>query len=298
MRPNFFLVGAAKSGTTALYRHLREHPDVFLPEVKEPRFFAHDPGDRTQYGGPGAQALVDSVVKDPAEYEALYAGANGETAVGDASPAYLPSPGAAARIRAAVPHARIVAVLRDPVERAFSHFVDNVQSGWEPERDFDRVLALRERREAERWWRKWNYVGHGFYGEQLQRYFDAFERDRIRVYLYEELQSDPRALVADLLEFLGVDPSVELDVSGRHNVSGVPRSERVQRLLGARSPVRRALKPLLPSSARRRLRTGVERRNMHKPEMSASARATLRETYRADVERLEALIGRDLSAWR
>jgi Sulfotransferase family len=296
--PNFFIVGAAKSGTTALYRYLRQHPDVFLPDVKEPRHFAYDPDDHTEYAGPRAHVLIDSVVKDRARYEALYAGVNGERALGDASPAYLVSPIAAGRIHQAVPEARIVAVLRDPVERAYSNFVDNVQDGWEPERDFDRVLALQEQRRRENWWRKWDYVGHGFYADQLQRYYDTFDAQRMRVYLYEDLQADRRGLVRNLLGFLGVDPSVELDVSGRHNVSAVPRSERVQNLVGGRGVLKRTVKPLLPAAVRRRLRSGVERRNLHKPEMSAEARATLREIYREDVERLESLIGRDLSAWR
>jgi hypothetical protein len=296
--PNFFIVGAAKSGTTALYAYLRQHPDVFMPEVKEPRFFAHNPDDRTRYAGPRAHVLIDSVVKELAQYEALYARVSGERAIGDASPAYLPSPIAAERISDTVPDARIVAILRDPVERAYSNFIDNVQDGWEPERDFDRVLALQEQRRRERWWRKWDYLGPGFYAEQLQRYFDTFDPKRIRVYLYEDLQADRRGLVRDLLGFLDVEPSVELDMSGRHNVSGLPKSERVESLLGGHGVLKRAVKPLLPAGAGRRLRSGVERRNVHKPKMSSQARETLRAIYREDVERLEGLIGRDLSAWR
>jgi Sulfotransferase family len=292
--PNFFIVGAAKSGTTALYRYLRQHPDVYLPDVKEPRFFSYDPDDRTRYAGPRAHELIDSVVKDQAAYEALYEAANGERAIGDVSPAYLPSPIAADRIRAAVPDARVVAVLRDPVERAYSHFLDNVGSGWEPETDFERVLDLREQRRRERWWRKWDYVDNGFYAAQLERYFEAFERDRIRIYLYEDLRADPLDLVTEVLRFVGVDPSAELDVSGRHNVSSVPRHRGVQRLLSAPAPVRGALRPLVPG----RLRSRIRRGNLHRPEMSPVARARLRETYREDVDRLEALIGRDLSAWR
>jgi Sulfotransferase family len=292
--PNFFIVGAAKSGTTALYRYLRQHPDVYLPDVKEPRFFSYDPDDRTRYAGPRAHELIDSVVKDQNAYEALYAAVNGERAIGDVSPAYLPSPVAAGRIRAAVPEARIVAVLRDPVERAYSHFLDNVGSGWEEETDFERVLDLRDERSRERWWRKWDYVDNGFYAAQLERYFDRFEREHIRVYLYEDLRADARAVLTDLLGFLDVDPSVELDASQRHNVSAVPRSRALHRVLSAPAPVRGALKPLVPT----RVRTRIRRGNLHRPEMPAVARARLREVYREDLERLEALIGRDLSAWR
>jgi Sulfotransferase family len=296
--PNFFIVGAAKSGTTALYRYLRQHPDVYMPDVKEPRHFAYDPEDREPYGGPGAQDLIDSIVKDRAEYEALYADVNGERAVGDASPAYLTSPVAAGRIHDAVPGARIVAVLRNPVERAYSHFLDNVQSGWEPERDFERVLDLREMRARERWWRKWDYVGNGLYGEQLQRYFERFPPQRIRIYLHEDLQRDRPGVLRDLLGFLEVDPSAELDLSRRHNVSGVPRNALVASLVSGPNPARRLLKPLLPARLRTRIRADVERRNLHRPEMPAAARSRLIEVYREDVERVEALIGRSLASWR
>jgi hypothetical protein len=296
--PNFFIVGAAKAGTTALHRYLRQHPEVYLPDVKEPRFFSYDPGDATRYAGPGAQKLIESAVKDLATYESLYEGVTHEKAVGDASPAYLPSPVAARRIHQTVPDARIVAVLRNPVERAYSHFVYNVHTGWEDEKDFERVLALREQRERERWWRKWDYVRNGFYHEQLSRYYDAFQPDRIRVFLYEDLVADPEGLVAQLLGFLGVDPSVQLDVSGRHNVSGLPKSEHVNRLLSEPSALRGAARQLLPEGLRGRIRSEIGRRNLSKPEMSARARALLCEVYREDIGRLERLIDRDLSSWR
>jgi hypothetical protein len=295
--PNFFIIGAGKSGTTALYRYLRQHPDVYLPDVKEPRFFAHDPDDQTVYAGPNAERLMDSVVKDLPAYESLYEGVTREKAVGDASPAYLSSPVAARAIRERVPDARIVAVLRDPAERAYSQFIDNVRNGWEEERDFERVLALRHRRELERWWRKWDYVGHGFYHRHLTRYFEAFEPQQIRIYLYEDLDRDSRAVLQDLLHFLEVDPSVGLDVSARHNVSGVPRNQRLGRLLSDPNPARAALKALLPAGARARLRSRLESGNLHKPAMSAEARAQLAEIYAEDIKRLEALLDRDLSHW-
>jgi hypothetical protein len=295
--PNFFIVGAAKAGTTALYRYLRQHPEVYLPAVKEPRFFSYDPSDATRYAGPGAQELIDSVVKDLATYESLYQGVTHEKAIGDASPAYLPSPVAARRIHQSVPDARIVAVLRNPIERAYSHFVYNVHTGWEDEKDFERALALTEHRQREHWWRKWDYVRNGFYHEQLSRYYDVFQPDRIRVFLYEDLVADPQGLVAELLGFLGVDPLVQLDVSGRHNVSGLPKSERVNRLLSGPGPVRGAAKKLLPQGLRTGMRSRLERRNLHKPEMSPRVRALLRDVYREDISRLERLIERDLSGW-
>jgi hypothetical protein len=298
MLPNFFIVGAAKSGTTAVFRYLRQHPDVYLPDRKEPRFFSYDAADRTRYGGPRAERLIATIVKDQTAYEALYSRTNGERAIGDASPSYLPSPIAAGRIRETVPDARIVAVLRNPVERAYSHFLGNVRNGFEPETDFERVLALREQRQRERWWRKWDYVGNGFYGEQLQRYFERFDRERIKVYRYEELRDRPNTLMQDLLGFLGVDPSVELDVSGHHNVSAVPKNERVQWLMSRRSPLRRVVRPLLPGPLRRRLKADVERRNSHRPDMPSGARAQLVEIYGDDIARLEILLGQDLSSWR
>src|SRR6185312_3684389 len=168
--PNLLIVGAAKAGTTSLHALINRHPAAFMSELKEPRFFAYE-GERPEaFGGPDAHILISSIVKTRSEYERLFAGVTDERVVGESSPAYLYSPVAATRIRETIPDAKIIVVLRDPAERAYSHWVDNVGSGWEPVHDFARALDLYDERCRQNWWRKWDYIGHGYYAEQLERY--------------------------------------------------------------------------------------------------------------------------------
>lgn len=296
--PNFFLVGAAKSGTTSLYRYLQNHPDMFLPTEKEPRYYAYDDETSNDFDGPNPEDLIRSIVKTETEYQALFSAANGVHAIGEASPAYLYSRVAARRISTAHPKARIIAILRDPVERAYSHFLDNLGKGWEPCEDFVEVLNEQRNGKRANWWRKWDYIGHGHYYRQLERFYQVFPSDQIRVYLFEDLTSDTPALLRDILTFLGVDPSIDLETTRIHNPSGVPRSHLMNDLLGTQNPVRTTLKWLLPSGLRERIRQTFTDMNRHKPELPKEARQTLRELYADDIYRLETLIGRDLSAWK
>src|SRR5262249_19186614 len=160
---------------------------AFMSELKEPRYFAYEGECPEAYGGPGADSLITSIVKTRDEYERLFAGVTDQPVVGESSPAYLYSPVAAGRIQETIPYAKIVVVLRDPAARAYSHWVDNVGSGWEPVHDFAAALDLAEERRRENWWRKWDYLGHGFYAEQLKRYLERFPCEQIKVLLFEDL---------------------------------------------------------------------------------------------------------------
>jgi Sulfotransferase domain len=290
--PNFLIIGAAKSGTTSLYYYLKQHPDVFMSPVKEPNFFAvegKEPGFRSRggYKPPGEKTTLE-------EYEALFAGVTGEKAIGEASPMYLRNPEAPARIQHHVPEAKLVAVLRNPVERAYSAYLMVVRNERE-ERDFARAL---ERGEAS----NLGYVQAGFYHAQLSRYYELFDREQIRVYLYEDLKEDPTGMVQDVFRFLEVDDSFAPDVSLRHNTGGVRRSGAlygaVHSAIMRPNPIRQALKPLLPERVRKRVYEGVRERVLREaPPLSVEQRRKLVELYREDIVKLEGLIGRDLSGW-
>jgi hypothetical protein len=288
--PNFLIIGAAKSGTTSLYYYLKQHPDVFMSPVKEPNFFAvkgKEPGFRNRggYKPPGEKTTLE-------EYEALFAGVTDEKAIGEASPQYLRNPEAPARIRHHVPEAKLVAVLRDPAERAYSAYLMQVRNERE-KRDFARAL---EKKEAANW------VQAGFYHAHLLRYYELFDREQIRVYLYEDLKEDPAGMVQDIFRFLGVDDSFVPDISLRHNAGGVRRSGALYRAVHIAvmrpNPIRQALKPLLPERLRKRLFEGLRDRVLHKaPPLPVEQRMELVELYREDILKLESLIGRDLSGW-
>jgi hypothetical protein len=296
--PNFLVIGAQKSGTTALYHYLRQHPQVYMSPVKEPHFFVFENKDVDYRGPRDREILSQMVVTEIEAYSKLFGGVTDETAVGEASAGYLHSPEAPGHIRRHAPGAKLIAVLRDPAERAYSSFLHMTRDGREPLDDFEHALEVEEARIRDNWAPIWHYKRAGFYRPQLERYFEAFGRGRIRVYLYEDLREDPLGMLRDVFSFLGVDDDFRPNVSLRHNVSGVPRSRALHGLLGRSHPLKSAVKPFVPEVARLRLVTSLRNHNLSRPSpLSPRIRGRLIENYREDILRLETLIGRDLSGW-
>lgn len=288
--PNFLIIGAMKSGTTAFYYYLEQHPQIYMSPVKEPDFFCIEGQERPD---------GDSVT-DIAAYRDLFKNISGERAIGEASHCYLYEPKAVERIKYYVPGAKLIAVLRNPVDRAYSHFLHMVRNGTEPLSDFAR--ALQEEETGAHQNRKFqDYVGRGLYHGQLKRYFDTFDRDQVKVYLYEDLSNSPIATLRDAFRFLGVDNSFVPDVSLRRNVSGHPRYRILDGLLRRPNPVKHTLKIYLPAKWRWRLSKtfdDLKTRNLvEPPPIQEEVRRQLIRVYREDVLKLEELIRRDLSGW-
>ena len=169
--PNFLIIGAMKSGTTALYYYLEQHPEIYMSPVKEPNFFSSQ-----------EQENAADAVTHIGSYQHLFRGVSGEKAIGEASHSYLYDPRAAAEIRSYIPGAKLIATLRNPIDRAYSHFLYMVRSGTEPLDDF--AQALREEEvgiHKERTFQ--DYIGRGLYYDQLERCFGTFPREQVRAYL-------------------------------------------------------------------------------------------------------------------
>ena len=288
--PSFLIIGAMKSGTTALYYYLEQHPQIYMSPVKEPNFFCS--GQQEDSDGTSVTRL--------GAYQDLFRGASDEKALGEASHCYLYEPGAVARIRQHVPNAKLVAVLRNPVDRAYSHFLHMVRNGAEPLTDFAR--AIREEEAGALPGRRFqDYIGRGRYYEQLKRYFDAFDRKQVAVYLYEDLSNAPINTLQEIFRFLEVDDSFVPDVSLRRNVSGYPRYRTLDGFLRRPSSVKDALKVYLPARLRWRLSKAFDdlktRNLVNPPAVPWEVRRQLIAVYREDIVSLQRLIQRDLSGW-
>jgi Sulfotransferase family len=294
MLPNFLILGAQKSGTTALYYALSKHPQVFTSAVKEPRYFADEAKALAAAAGPGDGETT--MTASLADYEALFAGAGGAVARGEASPAYLYDEGAPAKIAALIPEAKLIAVLRNPVERAYSNFLYLVREGREPLHDFGAALAEEKTRRANGWSTAWCYKDKGFYGSQLERYLRHFDREQIHCILYEAYDKDPEPEVRDVYRFLGVDEDFSQDLSVRLNVSGLPKSKGLQAVSRRSRRLKWMIDPLLPDRLRRGL-LDAQNKNLSRPPLPADVRAQLIEEYRPDVERVAELTGLDVSGW-
>ncbi len=290
--PNFLIIGAAKAGTTALYHYLKEHPEIYMAPQKEPKFFALE-GEKLNFRGPGDQNNINkSTITDIESYRELFQGASNQKVIGEASPLYLYSPKAPERIRHYIPDTKLIAILRDPVERAYSGYLMHISEGRETARDFAEALREEEMRIRNNW--GWgHYASVGFYHSQLKRYFDNFNHHQIRVYLYEDLKTNSISLLQDIFNFLNVEESFVPDISIRHNITGIPKNTILQTLIQSLKPLNPVFKLVLPANLRQNIKTQI----LVKPQLPPEIRKQLIEVYREDILKLEELIQRDLSKW-
>jgi hypothetical protein len=294
--PNFLIIGAAKSGTTALYSYLKQHPQVFMCPMKEPKFFAHE-NKGPEWCGPGDEAYRATTVTGIAKYMSLFHFASDAVAVGEASTQYLYMPGVRERIKRYIPDTRLIAILRNPVEVAFSAYLHKRRDGHEPLPDFEAALADEERRIRENWSPIWHYKRRGIYYPHLSAYYEAFDPAQLRVYLYEDLCADPRGLLTNIFSFLGVQEAFSPDILIHPNRSGLPRSRALHSFLTGDGKAKRLLKRNLNERAYARAHETLVRWNLVKPELPPRVRRQLIEYYRDDVSKLQTLLRRDLSSW-
>jgi hypothetical protein len=310
--PNFFLAGAPKTGTTSLYHYLRQHPDIYLTAVKEPCFFATEmrPDNFSRQfavsmrqsslnllkylDGPMSGHNPGGIITDWNRYLELFKNVTTETAIGEASACYLWSAKAPANIHAQIPNAKIVVILRDPVERAFSQYLQYAAGGLLT-RGFRQHVDLCLRNNAPIFGLLSPFLEYGLYYEQVKRYLDLFSPPQVRIYLYEEAWRNPQQLLRDLFCFLGVDVQVEVDTSVRSLQRRAPKWTSMQYLL-RKSGLLPVVKRLLPASFQEHLRAALFRQKSSL-QLDPKDRQYVIEYYRDDIQNLSNLLGRDLGAW-
>ena len=292
--PTFLIIGAPRSGTTALYEGLKAHRDVFLPTLKEPLFFLRDQRAHRLYSPAGA-APADQAIATWEDYVALFKEGASLPARGDASTLYLYDAHAAQRIADRLPSVRMIALLRDPVSRAYSQYSLHRLRGTEPLPSFEDALAHEPARILGRWSPFWLYRDVGRYAGQLNRYFKLMGRERLLVLLQEDLAQRPTETYLRIFRFLGI-PAERAAVPELRsvNASGQARNELAAHLVRSRSPWVRAARRILPAAARRQLRGLLTK---PAPEMAPATARELRAFYRDDILETSRLLGRDLSHW-
>lgn len=297
--PNFLVIGAGKAGTTSLDQYLKQHPQIYVSPVKEPNFFALE-GEKVDFRGPGAEKLINSwSVTDIESYRALFKDVKDEKAIGEVSPLYLYSPQAPDRIKHYIPDVKLIAILRHPAERAYSAYLWLFGQEREKIKDFAKAIEAEESRIQSNWEWIWHYKNLGFYHTQLKRYYDRFDRQQIKVYLFEDLKNNGNSLIEDLYEFLEVDKIYMPDTSMKYAYSVIPpKNQALQNFLTQQNPLKEFIKSLLPANIRKPLAAKVYRKNMAQSlKISKEMRQQLIEVYREDILKLQELIQRDLSSW-
>lgn len=308
--PNFFVIGAAKSGTTSLHRYLDEHPDIHMSCIKEPHFFCRDiqTGNfseiyrksvdfdlKTYLARSKREKRHIAHVLQKEDYLSLFRDVRKEKAVGECSTGYLYSEVAAKEIRKAVPHAKIVMVLRNPVERAFSHYLADLRMGTVAAGTFGEALEFDFNRKRKGWGVSSLYVEIGLYYRQVKRYLDVFPEESVKILFFEDFRDDPGKAMSELYAFLGVDRNFTPNLAIRYNSALVPRWRGLFRLIELSGVKRMAKKSLSPGwiEGLRPLMFINGDRLKPTPEEVRYASAFFRD----DISLLSELLGKDLSRW-
>ena len=297
--PTFIFIGTGKAGSTSLYYYLNEHPEIFMSPIKETNFFSYE-GGRPEFNGPGdSNSLAHkTTITHIEEYQKNFQGVTTEKAVGEVSPSYLYVPQAADRIKKYLPEVKLIAILRHPVDRAYSNFQHRINLGVEPLTDFSQAIAEEKTRIENNWAPTWHYIEQGFYYSQLKRYYDLFDRRQIKVYLFEDWLSDRLVLIQDIFKFIGVDDTFVPNVYTKYNLSGTPKSKLLNNFLNQQNIVKTVLKKVIPTQMRSQLAANLQSKNLQKlPRLSPSLRQELTQLYREDILKVQQLIDRDLSNW-
>jgi len=295
--PNFMVIGGAKAATSSMATYLVQHPDVYMSPVKEPHYFSSLDG-RFFMEGPHDRQLYKGQIHTTAEsYASLFADAGQCRAVGESSTTYLSTPGTAVRIKQTLPQVKLVAILRNPVERAYSCYMHLVRDGLEDARTFEEALAAEPERILRRWDRFWHYKELGFYKRQLEEYYEHFPRENIKLFLYDDLRRDVHAVLREIFLFVGVDPMVRIDTSNKVNVGGIPVDVWYHRLTAKKNLLKTAVKYFLPPRWRAEWKEKIVARNLHRPPMRPETKKMLQAVYREDILALQELIQRDLGKW-
>jgi Sulfotransferase family len=297
--PDFFVAGAPKAGTTALHAALARHPALYLSPVKEPKFFLTDGPPPTQ-GGPGDARTYREHIWRRSDYEALFRAAPAGALRGESTPFYLYNHDAQARIKALIPAARLIVILRDPVERAHSNWTHLWSAGLDPIDDFVAACAAEEERIAAGWADFWRYIQLGLYGRQLEHLYSVFPREQVLVFRYRSLVADPARLLDVVCDFLGVQQGILTEVP-RENVTAHPeptgRHRSLSRLLRAGSAVTSRLPGHPGSSAIERLERHLQADAQPRQPLTWDQRQVLIPRFEADIRLLEQLTGEDFSDW-
>ena len=297
--PDFLVIGAPKAGTTALHAALSRHPGLYLPPIKEPKFFLTDGLPPTK-GGPGDALTYREHVWRPADYEALFAPAPPGTLRGESTPLYLYDRAALGRIRDTIPQARLIVIVRDPVERAHSNWAHLWSAGLEPVGDFVRACGEEERRIAAGWASFWHYTGLGRYGEQLQDLFTLFPREQVLVLRYRRLVDEPAQTLDLICAFLGVEPEVLADIP-RQNVTSHPEPTLGHRTLSLAQRAGSAVGSVIPGLTATTL-TGpleryLQRHSRERQPLSWEQRQELIPRFELDIKLLENVLGESFRDW-
>ena len=295
-KPDFFVVGGSRCGTTSLHHALTHHPGIYVPPDKSPNYFTAE--DMADYPGSAAMAAMKGhSVTTEAEYQALFTPARDGQLLGEVSPVYLQSIHTAGRMAQYSPTARIMAILRDPVDRAFAHYVGRRRDGLEARSRFEETIAGELADPRHRPVAFNCYLAIGRYAHFLQPFYNAFPAERIKLLFFDDLVRDPVAVLQDLFGFLGVEPLGDRLPLEQKNRGGIIRNPLLRAVWTRTALLRAGLRRHLPGAIRDSIGK-LFLSDMQRPTLDPALRDELRGYFADDLRELEILSGRPLDGWR
>ncbi|MGY1672292.1 sulfotransferase [Geodermatophilus sp. SYSU D00710] len=301
--PQFVVAGAPKAGTTALHAALATHPGLYLSPVKEPKYYLTDgrPPPRSGQRGPGDAHSAREWVWRREDYLRLFDGAPPGTVRGESTPFYLHDRAAQRRLAADVPGVRVVVVVRDPVDRAWSNWVHLRADGLEPEADFRTAVELEDARVAAGYAPFWHYRGLGRYGEQLRDLFAVLPRSQVLLLRYRQLVDGPRETLDRVSDFLGVERGVAHTVPPENvkpYVCDTPRYRALSRVVRAGAALGAHAPPQVWRQVSRPLLAALHAGRAPRPPLPVEVRHEVLVPLLPDIALLEELTGESFDDWR
>ncbi len=309
--PTFIVVGANKGGTTSIYHYLKQHPQVYLSPIKEPHYFSKDIDislfnrefaqnklqDIQKYvDGDMSQEYHAAFVRDWEQYQKLYKNVKDQPAIGELSTSYLYSHVAAQEIYNALGKIKIIICLRNPVERAYSHYRMNLWTGNSNEFDFYKALQNDFHHDPKVWGNAHLYVEIGQYYEQVKRYLDVFGRENVKVIFTEDLKKNAGQVIKELYEFIGVNSNFNPDTSTKYNEVYMPKYKNLTWFLN-KTGIRPFMKRFSPRFIKKLVVNMFYKTKSDKGDITPEAKQFLLEQFSNDVALLSKLLDKDLSSW-
>ena len=283
MEPNFFIVGAPKSGTTNMSYYLMQHPQVFMPENLEPYYFA-----RLDI----PQNHKRDIIRDEEKYLNLFKNAKNCKAIGESSPVYLSCPHAALEIKNRFPNSKIIISIRNPIEIAYSEYFSLKFMGFDENTSFNELLDVSEEQLTRNEFHIDSLLEAGFYSKQIKRFQKIFPKNQIKIIIFEEYIKNTIPTINSILSFLDIQKSIIFKVAPK-GAYKVPRNFASQKLMN-NFTFRKAAKFIIPTVTRQKIGERFFVKESSRPLLKQNERQRLKEIYQDDVENLDKLLGRRL----
>ncbi|NUO09142.1 MAG: sulfotransferase [Candidatus Brocadia sp.] len=291
--PNFIVVGAPKSGTTSLFYYLKQHPDIYLPVRKELHYFSYE-YLKENTKGPGDKDVLSSLCANRREYESHYIEVKNERMIGDISPSYLYYCNVSGRILSELGKIKIVMVLRNPVEKAYTQYMHLIRDNRETLLFYDALMEEQKRMLAG-WSDIWRYAESSLYAERVNKYISIFGPDNVKFILFDDFVIAPDEVMRSLFKFLNVDADVHCDTSKTYNRTGTPKFKMVSDFFAKPNPVKTIVKKIIPEKLRIPTRLALLDWNTGKKNsMDRKSREYLIKYFSDDIVDLSKILGNKL----